>query len=150
MKTKWILGLIFLWATASLHAQTYGQRVVAAVLLAEARSEGERGMIAVAEVIRNRADAWGVSPLAVVKVEKHFSCLNKTTPEALVRRCRGLPEWSLALAIARQTYNQPETLPGFANGANHFHSESADWADGEDPVAIIGRLKFYRLPMPSF
>ena len=35
---------------------TYGQQVVAAVLMAEAWGEGRDGMTAVAEVIRNRAD----------------------------------------------------------------------------------------------
>lgn len=40
-------------------AATHGQEIVAAVLIAEARGEGEKGMAAVAEFIRRRADIRG-------------------------------------------------------------------------------------------
>lgn len=126
---------------------TYGQQVVAAVLMAEAWGEGRTGMTAVAEVIRTRADEWAISPLAVVKRVKHFSCLNTVRPEALVRKFHRQPDFVLALEIARTLYNKPQELPGCARGATHFHDHSKTpyWASGERPVAIIGNLSFYRL-----
>ena len=139
-----VAGLISCLNQAS--AVTYGQRVVAAVLLAEARGEGKDAMYAVAEVIRNRADRYNVSPLAVVKKKRQFACLNNTTPPALVRRYQNHKLWPQALAIARTAYNQPERLPGVANGATHFHSHHrVVWARGYQPVAVFGRLKFYRI-----
>lgn len=145
-----LLGLIVL----SLHASpssrgTYGQRVVAAVLMAEAWSEGRKGMTAVAEVIRKRADEWGISPLAVVKRVKHFSCLNSTSPSLLVKKFHRKSDFEIALDIARTAYNTPQKLPGFARGATHFHDHSVTpyWTSGHKPVAIIGKLSFYRLPI---
>ena len=127
---------------------TYGQQVIAAVLLAEARGEGLRGMYAVAEVIRTRADHFGVSPLAVVKMRKQFSCLNGIKPPELIRSLNRDRGWEDALAIAKVLYNEPNRLPGIVSGATHFHSGRAYWADGEEPVAVVGTLKFYRLRLP--
>ncbi len=129
-------------------AATYGQQVVAAVLMGEAWSEGAAGMTAVAEVIRNRADKLNLSPLAVVQQPYQFSCLNHTTPRALIRKYERFPAFAAALEIARMTYNDADRLPNYAKGATHF--ERADhipnWAEGHHPVAIVGGLAFYRLP----
>ena len=115
--------------------------------MAEAWGEGEEGMTAVAEVIRRRADEWGMSPLAVVKRVKHFSCLNSTRPESLLRKFHRKPDFVMALEIAKMVYNAPHNLPGFSRGATHFHDHSRTpyWASGELPVAVIGNLSFYRL-----
>lgn len=126
-------------------AVTYGQEVVAAVLLGEARGEGEIGMMAVAEVIRNRADKEGVSPLAIVTRSKQFACLNRTTPKKLIRKFWRTNEWKTALRISRLMYNQPEKLPGITNGATHFDSGDPYWAQGKKPVAVIGNHKFFIL-----
>ncbi len=126
---------------------TYGQRVVAAVLMAEAWGEGKAGMTAVAEVIRKRSDKWNISPLAVVKQVKHFSCLNDTRPELLVKKFHREPDFEIALEIARMLYNRPHELPGLTKGATHFHDHSVKpyWAFGQRPVAVIGNFSFYRL-----
>lgn len=147
---RWFYLLLLLGLNAQVLANprgTYGQQVVAAVLMAEAWGEGRDGMTAVAEVIRKRADEWGMSPLAVVKRVKHFSCLNGTRPELLLKKFHRKPDFVLALEIARTVYNTPSELPGFARGATHFHDHSKTpyWASGERPVAIIGNLSFYRL-----
>lgn len=151
-KPSCLISGVVIWLaveTGIVHAATYGQQVVAAVLLAEARSEGPRGMWGVAEVIRTRADGYGLSPLAVVKMKRQFSCLNDTTPPRLIRRHWNDPDWPTALQIARTTYNAPQQLPGFTHGATHFHSDQAFWSRGHRPIAIIGKLKFYRLRLPS-
>lgn len=134
--------------TMSAEAATYGQKAVAAVLLGEARGEGRVGMTAVAEVIRTRADARGVTGLAVISRPRHFSCLNGTTINGLIRKFEGRhPQWDTALRISRLMYNNPELLPGYAKGANHFtkKQERPYWARGKLPVVIIGNHAFYRL-----
>jgi len=127
---------------------TYGQQVVAAVLMAEAWGEGETGMTAVAEVIQVRAQAAGRSPLWVVQQPRQFSCLNRAEPRELIRRFWRHPDFDVALEIARRLYNSPEALAGFAKGATHFERAGtrAYWTAGHQPVARIGRLHFYRLP----
>lgn len=139
-----IVCLMIPWTT---QAATYGQRIVAAVLMAEAWGEGEIGMMAVAEVIRNRAQERHRSPLGVVTTPKQFSCLNNTSPEALYGRFATNPDYEKALRIARLIYNQPERLPGHAQGANHYtrSDEQPSWAVGKQPVVVIGAHAFYRL-----
>jgi spore germination cell wall hydrolase CwlJ-like protein len=149
MKRWFLLCFLFVFSVQAAEKPrgTYGQQVVAAVLMAEAWGEGPEAMTAVAEVIRRRADEWGVSPLAVVKRVKHFSCLNSTCPEQLLRKFHRKPDFDVALKIARTAYNRPDDLPGLARGATHFHDHSKTpyWASGERPVAVIGNLSFYRL-----
>ena len=130
---------------ARLGAATYGQEVVAAVLMGEARGEGREGMLAVAEVIRTRADQMGISPLAVVKQRLQFSCMNGLTPPQLIRKHWGNEQWETAIEIAQLLYNEPEKLPGITQGATHFDHGVPSWALGRTPVAVVGRHKFYRM-----
>ncbi len=142
-----LLSAIFGAPTTDASKATYGQEVLAAVLLAEARGEGEIGMRAVAEVVRRRADAKGVSMLSVLKPGA-FSSLNGTDRDALLRRFHGHALFPKALAIARTAYNRPEALGDLTRGANHFthRSERPYWSAGLRPVAVIGNHAFYRLP----
>ena len=151
---QWICRLVllstivftFLRSEFNAGAATYGQEVVAAVLLAEARGEGVKGMLAVAEVIRRRADMKGVSMLAVVE-PKVFSSLNGTTRDALLKKFWRHPMFPAALEIARRAYNSPESLRNITRGATHFaHKEEIPWwARGKSPVTTIGNHAFYRL-----
>ncbi len=133
-------------AFQSASGATYGQEVVAAVLLAEARGEGEKGMQAVVEVIRTRADKKGVSMLAVVKPGA-FTSLNGANRDALLQRFKHHPLFTDALRIARTAYNEPYRLPNLTRAATHFahKSEVPWWARGKRPVARIGNHVFYRL-----
>jgi hypothetical protein len=152
----WRLALLFVACgyaisprlTAS--AATYGQEVLAAVLLAEARGEGEVGMRAVAEVVRRRADAKGVSMLSVLKPGA-FSSLNGTNRDALLRRFHRHPMFPGALEIARLAYNQPDALGNLTQGANHFthKRERPYWSAGHTPLVVIGNHAFYLLPRSS-
>lgn len=139
-----VTGLLTLGASAG-QAATYGQQVVAAVLMGEARGEGRDGMVAVAEVIRTRADRMGISPLAVVKQPYQFSCMNGLTPPELIRKHWDKKQWSEAIEIAKIVYNEPENLPGLTRGATHFDHGVPDWALGRTPVAVVGRHSFYKL-----
>lgn len=127
---------------------TYGQQVVAAVLMAEAWGEGEVAMLGVAEVIRTRAEASGRSPLWVVQRPRQFSCLNGVEPRTLIRRFWRHADFEAAVRIARRLYNSPEAFTGIVRGATHFERAGtrASWTAGHQPVARLGRLHFYRLP----
>ena len=105
---------------------TYGQRIVAAVLMGEARGEGEIGMTAVAEVIRNRANEASKSPLEIVLKKGEFSCLKDTTPEALHRKFHRMKTYPMALRIAKTCYNTPEQLPNVTKGATFFDQTKTD------------------------
>jgi N-acetylmuramoyl-L-alanine amidase len=131
--------------------QTYEEQAVAAVLMGEAWSEGVRGMTAVAEVIHQRAVEKSRTPLQVVAARGRrihaFSCLNGTSLDGLIDKFRWEVDWLKALQLAQTVCQNPETLPGLAQSANHFTlaTECPYWAEGEKPVAVIGRHAFYRL-----
>ena len=102
-------------------------------------------MTAVAEVIRNRADTAGRSPLAIVLKRGQFSCLKDTTPEALYLKFHRMDTYPTALRIARTCYNTPELLPNSAKGATFFdHKENKPaWLVDVQPVITIGNHRFY-------
>ena len=147
---RWLLAAIAAICTlpfsARVDAATYGQEVVAAVLLAEARGEGEKGMTAVAEVIRRRADLKGVSMLSVIEPGT-FTSLNGTSRDALLKKFHKHSLFETAVRIARRAYNRPEDLDNITRGATHFaHKEVTPWwARGRNPVITIGNHAFYRL-----
>jgi len=119
MKLRQILLVaLALILAGSARAATYGQKVVAAVLLAEARGEGEEGMMAVAEVIRRRADQKATSLLAVVRPGA-FSSLNGLSHEKILRKFERHPLFPEALRIARIAYNEPEKLQNLTLRATH-------------------------------
>jgi spore germination cell wall hydrolase CwlJ-like protein len=140
-----VAGILALSAKAGAQSSTYGQRIVAAVLMGEAEVEGEAGMVAVAEVVRNRAVQHGRSPLQVVCQKRAFSCLNGKTPEQLYQEhCRS-PLFKVALRIAKTLYNSPEDLPGTTQGATFYDHRGATppWLSEVRQVAIIGQHVFY-------
>ena len=142
-----VAGALMAAGAATFTRPTYGQQVVAAVLMGEAWGEGEAAMIAVAEVIRVRADAAGLSPLAVVQQPFQFSCLNGIRPRELVRKFQRHRDFEVALRISRRMYNSAQELPGIAKGATHFErvGTRAHWTRGRQSVARVGRLDFYHV-----
>jgi len=130
---------------------SYEERAVAAVLMGEAWSEGVRGMTAVAEVIHQRAKEKDRSPMQVVTKRRGrvqaFSCLNRTTIGALIRKFEEEADFQRALRIAKTVCRHPQLLPGITSSANHFtkSTERPYWAKGKRPVAVIGSHSFYKL-----
>lgn len=140
-----LVALLPLMAGTAEMKSTYGQQIVAAVLMAEARGEGEIGITAVAEVIRNRAEKAGKSPLQIVLKPGEFSCLNDTTPTALHLKFYRMKLYPTALRIAKACYNTPEQLPNLAQGATFFHYRkiSPPWLCDVRSVTNIGNHIFY-------
>jgi spore germination cell wall hydrolase CwlJ-like protein len=140
-----VAGMVALSAKAEAPSYTYGQRIVAAVLIGEAAGEGDAGMVAVAEVIRNRAVEHHCSPLQVVCRKRAFSCLNGKTAEQLYRQKCHSPLFPQALRIAKVLYNSPQDLPGITRGATYYDRKDAKppWLSEVRQVAIIGQHAFY-------
>lgn len=148
-----LLAIAMGLACLSASAQTYEEKVVAAVLVGEAGSEGHRGMSAVAEVIHRRAALTGKTPFQVVtqgkRTHRAFSCMNNLTPPALVQKFRDAPTYGYALAVALQVTREPQKLTMMTHDATHFtrKEERPYWSRGHAPVAVIGSHAFYRLKM---
>jgi spore germination cell wall hydrolase CwlJ-like protein len=148
--------LLFFLPATSLVAATYEQRVVAAVIAGEASNQGRVGMVAVAEVIHQRVDESGWTPFRVVTHGNRrgtyaFSCLNRTTPPALVRKWHSDPSYETALKLAQLLCETPEKLPDTTRSANFFTrvGEKPEWARGRKPVVVIKDHAFYRIPADS-
>lgn len=144
-RTLVILIALHFVSLLSVSAATYGQQVVAGVLMGEAEGEGIKGMYAVAEVIRKRADLKGLSPLAIVKEPRQFSCLNKLTPPQLIRKHWRKKLWKQAVFIAQILYNQPQKMTNYTKGATHYATFTPTWAKDRKPTVIIGRHIFWDL-----
>jgi spore germination cell wall hydrolase CwlJ-like protein len=132
---------------------TYEQRVIAAVIAGEAANQGRAGMVAVAEVIHQRVLESGWTPFRVVTHGNRrgiyaFSCLNKTTPPALVRKWHLEPAYAIALELAQLVMEDPDRLPDTTRSANFFtrRGENPEWARGRKPVVVIKNHEFYRIP----
>ena len=134
--------------TALCDAASFDERLVAAVLMAEARGEGIVGMTAVGEVIANRARKRQLPPGLVVQEAYQFSPLNRTKPRELILRYEKEPLYREALRIANTVIHTPAELPGLAAGADHFEHIRAPvprWARGQKPVAVVGGHRFWLL-----
>ena len=135
---------------------TQEQKIVAMTILGEARGEGEKGMYAVACVIKQRALAWKKSPKDVclqnatnkrgVKVWQ-FSCWNEGDPnreviQRLIKHDTKSVRYAKRLAVHLLTLNTTYTA-----NADHYCTLKTKpyWAKGKAPVRIIGNHKFYKL-----
>ena len=148
---KLLLTLLLCCASLLAAAQTHEERAVAAILMAEAWSEGVMGMTAVAEVIHQRVIEKKKTPLEVISARRGryhaFSCLNGSSLSVLIEKFQHQPDYTKALQIAQTLCRTPAELPGLTNSANHFtrKTERPYWARGIEPVAVIGQHAFYRL-----
>lgn len=129
-------------------------------LWGEARGEGRDGQIAVAWVIRNRAeynidpahpekDWWGNSPAQVCKHPWQFSCWNENDPnrQKLLALTPDSPGYRWLAGVARSVLDG--AVPDPTKGATHYKvvGTKASWdkaTDGKDPI-IIGHHAFFRL-----
>lgn len=146
----WIMAIILAapWAIAS----SIPIETVAAVIAGEARGEGRTGMMAVAEVIRQRSLETGTPPNEVVM--HGFSCINRESPKELYRRllnAGGSDFMALKYAerLAAWLFVAPHRLSNLTRCANHYHEVSIcpSWSKSPEArrTAIIGRHVFYRL-----
>ena len=141
-----LLSAALLGSAVNGKASTYGEKVVAAVIMGEARGEGIEGMIAIGEVIWERAKIKREVPRKIVVEPLQFSCLNGTTADALITRYQTHKEWAQAMKVAQVVYNYPWRLPGITKGATHYNGTVPWWAKGKAPTVVIGNHIFWRMP----
>lgn len=128
-------GLV--WSQTALRATPNATEIVAATLILEAGGEGQIGMEAVREVIRNRAK--NKTEIAVCLARKQFSCWNNITPERGIIIAKRHPKWNLALTIVNERTNHTK-------GATHYHAHSVSpsWAKKLNKTTIIKNHTFYK------
>ena len=122
---------------------------LARTLYGEARGEAWAGKVAVAWVIRNRAERggwWGGTIDGVCRKPWQFSCWNANDPNRakLQAVTPESPAFADCLAAAAAVLGGLVKDP--TRGACHYHAPGVRpaWAAGKDPVATIGRHRFYR------
>lgn len=127
-----VLAVVSLTPTVS--ASDINWPHVEATLIAEAASEGEAGMLAVAEVMRARQ--WNLRPFCASR-RKDLSAFVARQPVATRQAAKR------AIAAARAG---SQTV----RGATHYENVAAfgvpSWAKGKTPVATVGRHTFWKLP----
>jgi len=115
------------------------EKVVIDTLILEAAGEGYEGMVAVGEVIRNRAKFFHKGFEAVCLMPKQFSCWNdKQNAENLLKKK------SDCYALAQKAWRNSEKS-SLAGGATDYHAACVHpyWADAYRVVSKIGNHVFY-------
>jgi len=120
--------------------------VVAAVLVCEAGGEGDLGLRAVSEVIRNRAQKGHTSPLKVVTKKFQFSCLNGQDLNRVVAKAKTHPKYLFCLLLAKAL--EAGTLRSqVVAGSTHYHTVAVcpRWASASKRTTQIKNHIFYLL-----
>ena len=134
--------------------------ILALCIWAEARGEGERGMTAVAWVIRNRVEAdlgndgkpdwWGEGYAGVILAPWQFSSFNANDPNLpkLIALAQGgdAPMWGSAKRVARDVIAGRCQDP--TRGSTHYFNARVcglpAWSKKMLLVAVVGNHRFYR------
>lgn len=128
-------------------------RLLAATAWAEARTEGEEGMRAVAHVMVNRiGERFGGDLRTVILAPRQFSAWNigdpnrplARNPERYARGGVNLETWTLAQQIAREVLSGQSVDP--TDGALFYHTTAIRpyWSRHGEGARTIGAHIFYR------
>lgn len=112
-------------------------------IAAEAAGEGETGMIAVGNVIRNRAERRGKGLADVVREPKQFTGYEAPGEGALKILQDPDQLAKIDSIIDRMASGE---LPDITDGADHYHADyvSPDWADKMPKTTQVGSHLFYK------
>jgi len=151
-----VVSMIWLALSVSVFAKTareelaglpYEARIVALTLLAEAVSDGPRGMYAVGCVIQQRQIERRLSPAQVCRQKEQFTSWNSKSKSDLLVQFGDEPEHLVRFAVhtaKRITKNEDldRSVVGFAN---HFCGIGSNpwWTKGLVPTAVVGGHEFY-------
>lgn len=133
----------------------YDLEIMARTLYGEVRGEPWAGKIAVAWVIRNRAEAdlgrdnrpdwWGEGIAGVCLKPMQFSCWNAARDRKRLETAVSLKLADcLRAAFAVLTDEEPDPT----SSATHYYANyiaEPKWAHGKQPTAVIGVHRFYKL-----
>lgn len=122
---------------------TNEQQILALTLLAEARGEGVQGMEAVAMVVKQRMTNRSQTAKQVCLAPKQFSAWNGRSRADLEYLWRS-PAAPDAIGVVRRF---DELDPAEIDYADHYCTVRITpyWALDQQPVAVIGNHKFFRL-----
>jgi len=137
----WGCTLLLVGCDEALAAEWADLGVVHKTLIAEAGGEGIEGMVAVGNVIRNRAKARGLTVEQVCLQPWQFSCWNdKARLRAFIRKNRAVYEDAL-------TAWQLSGVEDVTGGADLYHADYVkprwDWSKTVRTVKV-GQHIFYR------
>lgn len=125
--------------------------IIATTLVLEAGGEGDKGILAIANVLHNRAKKRGTTPAQEALRHYQFSMWNAYNDKTekvsdVIARAKVHPKWKLAVDYAKRI----DSLPDITKGATHYynpHKVNPSW--GEDSKTWvhhkdIGNHKFGR------
>lgn len=125
------------------------RQLIAACLVLEAASQGQRGMRGVMAVIRNRSNGRPDRFASTVLRVKQFSAFNALTEGResrwrMLRRAKADRMWPVALRIVDEATRDGWRDP--TRGATHYTrvGEHTPWTRTLACTAVIGRHAFYR------
>ena len=115
-----------------------------ATIVLEAGGEGYHGMVAVANVIDNRAKKSHTSHYKVVRKPMQFSALNGRTNHEVICLAKGHKLWNVAADIVDQML--AGELTDITSGADHYHAIriTPKWSYKMTQTCTIKHHKFYR------
>ncbi len=126
------------------------QRCLAEAVYFEARSEGEQGRAAVAQVVLNRVKS-GLYPNTVCgavyqNASRHLACQFTFACEGKALRITEPGPWRDAVRIAREVYDGTTYLAE-VGASTHYHADYVRpyWARKLKKMDTIGRHVFYKL-----
>lgn len=129
---------------------TYDAFLLALALYREARGEGQRGMEAVACVVRNRVETWGGGYYRQLTGRNQFSAMSVVgDPQTVVWPAPSDRAWKMAQAIAGATLTG--VLQDVTGGALFYENPAAATSawfvrnvrNKRPKTATIGRHVFY-------
>lgn len=127
--------------------------IIASTIIGEAGGEGNKGMIAIKNVLDNRAKKKGTSAAGEALRPKQFSMWNSATSgvstrddfdpkkiQSIIDQNKTHSKWSMALKIARGSYTD------ITKGANMYYAHKKInppyWTKDWEETAIIGNHTF--------
>jgi hypothetical protein len=119
--------------------------IVAAALVGEAGAEGYDGMLAVMNVIANRANYHSAKFKSVVLARKQFSMFNSGEVDKIVARSKKHPLWFQAKMIVDQV--SKGKLPDTVGGAKHYYAQkkvTPSWSGAYPVTRVIGNHTFLK------
>lgn len=147
-----ILGVGILNAAQAYSPDPWARQIIAACLILEASDQGERGMIAVANVMNNRAGGNPSRIYREVKKPYAFTSLNAASTGRTgnrgyaghVTRASRDPNWKIALGVVDRMY--AGSLGDLTQGATHYSlvNEHVSWMRSMRLTVVIGSHKFLR------
>ena len=135
-------ALLFFAQPNYTRAQSDLERVAATLILEAGGETDQRAMLAVYEVLRNRAKIRNMSLSQVAFQPKQFSCWNNTSKhQELIAKAKRHPNYNKAVQIVKNQYRTNVT-----NGATHYHTLKVNpyWSKAYNKVRVIENHIFYR------